>query len=257
MSRFAAPTLLAAAVACAASASFAEDASSGVLHRALDAYAAALEESDRDTRLAGFAEAERGFAAVIENGAHSAALYTNLGNAALQAEHRGAAVLAYRRALHLDADFPRALQNLDHVRTQLPAWVPRPAPAGLLDTFFFYRSLARDTRALAGSIAFALAGIALGLSIRHRAGQGPLAWRSRAVRAGMVGARGLGRVRRARRGDATRCRDGGRGAGALGRLDALGARVPPTRCRAEPRCRCSSSARHGCASGSRTAATPG
>lgn len=152
------------------------------ISRALDAYASALEESSRDARLASFEEAERGFAASIANGAHNAALYTNLGNAALQAEHTGAAVLAYHRALHLDANFPRALQNLEHVRTTLPTWVPRPEPAGVLDTFFFYRSFARDTRSFAGALSFALAGLCTGLAIRTRQGL----WRGAAVLCGFA-----------------------------------------------------------------------
>jgi len=152
------------------------------ISRALDAYASALEESSRDSRLASFEEAERGFAASIANGAHNAALYTNLGNAALQAEHTGTAVLAYHRALYLDATFPRALQNLEHVRTTLPAWVPRPEPAGVLDTFFFYRSFARDTRSFAGAFAFALAGLCAALAIRTRQGL----WRAAAVLCGFA-----------------------------------------------------------------------
>jgi hypothetical protein len=140
------------------------------LDQAIESYAAALEEGDRDARLAGFARAERLFANVVDSGAHSAALLTNLGNAALQAEHRGAAVLAYRRALALDADFPRALQNLEHVRTLLPGWVPRPEPAGLLDGFFVHRTFPRADRALAGSIAFAVGGLLIALSIRLRLG---------------------------------------------------------------------------------------
>lgn len=161
-------TLLLAAAAATATA---DDAvGKDTLARALDSYAASLEESDRDARLAGFAHAEGLFASVIESGAHSAALETNLGNAALQAEHRGRAVLAYRRALELDANFPRALQNLEHVRSLLPGWVPRPEPAGIFDTFFFYRALPRADRALAGSAAFALGGLLIGLSIRLRLG---------------------------------------------------------------------------------------
>jgi hypothetical protein len=140
---------------------------------ALSAYASALDERERDARLAGFADAERGFSAAIEAGAHNAALYTNLGNAALQAEHPGRAVLAYQRALYLDADSARALQNLEHVRTTLPPWVPTPEPEGAFDSFFLYRSLARDTRSLGGAIAFAIAGLCMALAIRT--GQG--AWR--------------------------------------------------------------------------------
>jgi len=136
------------------------------LSQALDAYARALEESDRDARLAGFGRAEQLFGNAVEAGGHNAALQTNLGNAALLAEDRGAAVLAYKRALRLDADFPRALQNLEHVRNLQPTWVPRPQPAGLFDSFFFYRAVPRADRALAAGVAFAVGGLLVGLSLR-------------------------------------------------------------------------------------------
>jgi len=140
------------------------------LNQALDTYATTLEETDRNARLAGFARAERLFANVVTSGAHNAPLQANLGNAALQAEHRGRAVLAYRRALEFDADFPRALQNLEHVRTLLPSWVPRPQPAGAFDTFLIYRTLPDADRAFAGSVAFALGGLLIALSIRWHQG---------------------------------------------------------------------------------------
>ena len=138
----------------------------GWLNQALDAYAVALEESERDARLAGFSRAERLFRNAVAAGGHNASLQTNLGNAALLAEDRGQAVLAYRRALALDADFPRALQNLEHLRGLLPSWVPRPQPAGLFDSFLFYRALPRSDRALAAGIAFAVGGLLIGLSVR-------------------------------------------------------------------------------------------
>jgi hypothetical protein len=54
------------------------------LERALGQYAQALEEPDRDKRIAAFAQAEYGFASVVAEGVENAALQTNLGNAALQ-----------------------------------------------------------------------------------------------------------------------------------------------------------------------------
>jgi len=189
-------TVLVAALQFALGAATADEELRDPLSQALDAYAASLEERDRDARLAGFARAERLFASVAESGAHSAALQTNLGSAALQAEHRGHAVLAYRRALELDSDFPRALQNLEHVRTLLPGWVPRPEPAGLLDTFFFYRALPRADRAIAAGGAFALGGLLIGLSIRLRQGalrgSGALALMAWALLAGSTCFDGLG-----------------------------------------------------------------
>ncbi len=141
------------------------------LEEALAIYTRALEEPQRGARLAGFARAERLFARVVASGSHTSDLYTNLGNAALQAEHTGRAVLAYRRALRLDADAPRALQNLEHVRRLLPEWVPRPEPAGVIDTFFFWhRTLPRSDRALAAALCFALACALLAGAIRTRNG---------------------------------------------------------------------------------------
>lgn len=164
MRQFALTLVLAALLAPGASAQ--EDEPDRWLRQALDAYALALEESERDARLAGFARAERLFRNAVAAGSHNASLQTNLANAALLAEDRGEAVLAYRRALALDADFPRALQNLEHVRGLLPSWVPRPQPAGLFDSFLFYRALPRSDRALAAGFAFAMGGLLIGLSIR-------------------------------------------------------------------------------------------
>lgn len=163
-------SLVVGVVALLAVSAAADDSRLEWLNHALETYAATLEESDRNARLAGFARAERLFASVVGSGAHNAALQANLGNAALQAEHRGRAVLAYRRALDLDADFPRALQNLEHVRTLLPSWLPRPQPAGAFDTFLIYRTLPDADRAFAGSVAFALGGLLIALSIRWHQG---------------------------------------------------------------------------------------
>jgi hypothetical protein len=76
-------------------------------------------------------------------------------------------VLAYRRALAIDANHSRAVQNLEYVRTLLPEWVPKPEPGGLLDSFFFWhKTLARSDRALGAAIAFAVGAILLAMAIR-------------------------------------------------------------------------------------------
>jgi hypothetical protein len=137
------------------------------LEGAIEAYTVALNTEDRDRRLEEFRRAERLFTRATEDGNAGAELYTNLGNAALQAEHLGPAVLAYRRALRLDPDHARATQNLAHARTLLPDWVPRPETGGLLDTFFFWhRTLSTTERSMGGAIAFALAALLLACSIR-------------------------------------------------------------------------------------------
>jgi tetratricopeptide (TPR) repeat protein len=141
-----------------------------LVSEAVAAYGEALGAADRGVRLEAFRRAERLFAKLGEDGAHNADLYTNLGNAALQAERPGQAVLAYRRALRLDPSHSRALQNLEHARALLPAWLPRPEPAGLLDSFFFWhRTLSRADRALVAALCFAAAGLLAAASIRFAA----------------------------------------------------------------------------------------
>jgi tetratricopeptide (TPR) repeat protein len=120
-----------------------------LIEEAVASYGRALDTADRDPRLEEF--------------------YTNLGNAALQAEHLGTAVLAYRRALAIDPDHPRAVQNLEHARSLLPEWVPKPTHHGLIDTFFvWHQTLARSDRALGGAGAFALAALLVACAIRFR-----------------------------------------------------------------------------------------
>jgi tetratricopeptide (TPR) repeat protein len=118
--------------------------------QAVETYTRALETGDRDARLAAFRQARRLFADVAAAGSQSPELYTNLGNAALQSEQLGQAVLAYRRALRLE-----------------PAWVPRPEPPGLLDSFFFWHhTLPASMRALLGALAFAVGALLLAASLR-------------------------------------------------------------------------------------------
>ena len=139
------------------------------LSAAVDSYTEGLNTEGRDPRLAQFRRSQRLFSSVAERGVDSADLYTNLGNAALQAEDLGTTVLAYRRALRLDADHPRALQNLDHARSLLPAWVPRPQPAGVFDSlFFWHRTVPAPVRELAAAACFALMSLAVAAGIRWR-----------------------------------------------------------------------------------------
>lgn len=147
------------------------------LAQALSEYARALEESDRDARLAQFARAEYGFATVVAAGAWNASLLTNLGNAALQAEHVGQAVLAYQRALRLDPDSATARQNLAHIRSLLPAWVPRPSASEGLEALFFYRRVPATVRAHFAAGSFVFAALCLAISVRRREG----AWRGLAI----------------------------------------------------------------------------
>jgi tetratricopeptide (TPR) repeat protein len=165
--RSAAALGLVAAIVGLAGTTSAQAPSSQLLEQAIASYGRGLDTAERALRLEEFRRAERLFARVAAEGAGNPDLYANLGNAALQADHLGTAVLAYRRALALDPAHPRAGQNLAHARTLLPAWVPKPQAAGLLDSFFFWhRTLSRSDRAFWAAVAFAVAGLLAAASIR-------------------------------------------------------------------------------------------
>jgi hypothetical protein len=133
---------------------------SSTLEQALEAYRAAQATSAAADRPAAFARAERLFAAAADRGA-SAELWTNVGTAALQAEHLGTAMLAYRRALALDPDHRRAQQNLVHARSLLPAWVPRPESGSFFDSLVAWQhAMSPAERRGAAALAF-LAGAAM------------------------------------------------------------------------------------------------
>ena len=140
------------------------------LERALADYDLAQGEAEHDARIAAFRRAERGFAALIGEGLATAALYTNLGNAALQAGDPGQAVLAYRRALALDPDAQAARQNLGHLRSRLPDWVPRPSERGRASALFVDRRIPASLRSVLAAGCFALA--ALGGVVASRRGGG-------------------------------------------------------------------------------------
>ncbi|MFN2424992.1 MAG: hypothetical protein ABR587_00945 [Candidatus Binatia bacterium] len=149
-----------AATVAAPAARGGEPAASGesTLEHALAAYRDAQETTAAADRPAAFARAERLFsAAASEDGTASARLWINVGTAALQAEHLGTAILAYRRALALDPDNRHAQQNLTHARTLLPTWVPRPEERGFLDSFLAWQhALSDGERRGAGAVVFFL-----------------------------------------------------------------------------------------------------
>lgn len=111
--------------------------------RAVQEYSAAMEETQPELKLQRFGIAEQLFRqateASIAAGNHpSAQLYLNLGNAALQARHVGAAIVAWRRVLELQPGNAAALQNLSSARATLPESVRRNEPDELSDTLFFW-----------------------------------------------------------------------------------------------------------------------
>ncbi len=152
------------------------------LERALADYEQAQREAEHDARIAGFRRAEQGFAALIAEGLATPALYTNLGNAALQAGDPGQAVLAYRRALALDPAAATARQNLAHLRARLPDWVPRPGEREGQDALLAYRRVPASLRALLAAGCFALAALAGVVASRRSGGL----WRGLALVSGLA-----------------------------------------------------------------------
>jgi hypothetical protein len=139
------------------------------LAQAIDVYEKAQAATDRDSRNREFARAAVLFEQTARATTATADLWANAGNAWLQSQSIGRAVLAYRRALAADPRHPRAQQNLTHARSLLPAWVPRRRSAGVFDTFFFWhRTLSRSDRAAIAAVAFLLTCICVGVALGWR-----------------------------------------------------------------------------------------
>lgn len=130
---------------------------------ALDAYAAAMEETDSDRRRQEFQQAEQLFRQVIEGSENqppvkNVDLFVNLGNAAIQCERIGPAIAAYREALELDPGNSKARQNLDYARSMLPDWIRPEVQTGFADSFFFWTETVSPERiSLTAAISFAIA----------------------------------------------------------------------------------------------------
>jgi tetratricopeptide (TPR) repeat protein len=149
----------------------AASSATSTLDQALAAYRSAQETSVAADRPAAFARAERLFSAAAAEGPASAELWTNIGTSALQADHLGTAVLAYRRALALDPDNRHAQQNLAHARTLLPSWVPRHEGGGFLDGFLAWQhAMSAGERRGAGALAFFVALAMLGAAFATGSG---------------------------------------------------------------------------------------
>jgi hypothetical protein len=141
-----------------------------LLEEAIAIYRQAMDADNQEVRMAGFQRAFRLFREAVQEGNRkNPDLYLNTGNAALLSAQRGAAILWYRRALAVDPTHARARQNLEHARSQLPTWVPRPQSESMLDTFLGWgHVLSPGRRARVAAICFAAAAVLFAASIRYR-----------------------------------------------------------------------------------------
>lgn len=115
-----------------------------LLSRGIQQYEAAMAATDRNARIAGFRTAEQLFRQSIDEmaqDARGAAVYVNLGNAALQAEHVGPAIWAFRRALRCDPANLQAQQNLQFARSLIPQVFQRDQTTDMVTTLFFWNQM--------------------------------------------------------------------------------------------------------------------
>lgn len=122
------------------------------------AYQEAMELTTNATaRKAAFARAEIALGEAVRATPDRPELLTDWGNAALGAGDVATAVLAYRRALALDATNPRARHNLAWLRSRT-ADAFRPASGGgATETLLFFHAWPRARKLIVGAAAFAFA----------------------------------------------------------------------------------------------------
>jgi hypothetical protein len=125
--------------------------------RAVYREALAINAPGSSEKLSRFAEASKVFGEIVAGRPGAPEFLVDWGNASLGAREVGWAVLAYRRALHLDRGVSRARRNLTWVRGSLGDW-PTVETGGAIDSLlFWHRSWNVTSRHLAAAICFALA----------------------------------------------------------------------------------------------------
>ncbi len=151
--------------------------------QAIEEYSSAIELTDRDQRLQAFARAEQLFRQLIATQLDAgqpvtAELSVNLGNSALQAEHLGYAIIAYRQALKADPRHEQARQNLQFARSAVPEMYRTDASNQFVDTLFFWNALLSvQAISLLSGLFFLLAMVCVSLSFVGKTGW----WRAAAL----------------------------------------------------------------------------
>ena len=164
--------LLAATLTLAIPTRAAADDFTPMVQLAITTYRAALDEPERNARLDRFSKAAQLFrqAAQLQvtesDQLPSASLWTNAGNASLQAEDLGHAILAYRRALEIDPANSVAQTNLRIARQQLPQHLQPQRDTSIWSTLFFWNEIFAGRAATWAACCFAIAAIFWAISIR-------------------------------------------------------------------------------------------
>ncbi len=136
----------------------AHDARAASLDDGRAAYQEAMElTSNATSRKAAFARAEIALGEAARSTPDRPELLADWGNAALGAGDVATAVLAYRRALALDAGNPRARQNLAWLRSRQPDAFRPAIRTGATDTLLFFHHWPTARKMIVGAAAFAVA----------------------------------------------------------------------------------------------------
>lgn len=141
------------------------------LEQARGIYAQAMSSEDRAQRLDGFKKAALIFKALATEHPEAAGIVVDWGNAALQAQDLGQAVLAYRRALALEPQNSQAQKNLHFIRFQILNMKGDELEGhnALSTVFFLNDSLSVGVRRLLAAVFFALGVLLIFPWVRSRA----------------------------------------------------------------------------------------
>ncbi len=113
---------------------------------------------DRDRRTQAFIRAEAMYRKLATQHPDRPELLTDWGNAALQSQQLGVAVLAYRRALHIDRSNDRAQKNMTWLQSREPDWIVFDQASKMTESlFFWHHRLSLSLRHLLAALGLALA----------------------------------------------------------------------------------------------------
>ncbi len=141
------------------------------IEQAVAAYNEAIASTNRNERIQKFEIAEQLFRQIIEgdpssDGVDNPSLLVNMGNAAVQAERIGPAIVAFRQALNLAPEHKQAKQNLYFARSQVPDWIQATDETGIMETLFFWKTwLSKNQINFFASLMFLVAAILVAIGI--------------------------------------------------------------------------------------------
>lgn len=144
-----------------------------ILRESLDAYDQALQQRDQSTvdPTGMFRKAARGFEAVLADGVSNGYLQYNLGNAYLQLDEIGKAILHYRRAARLIHADEQLQANLSFARSLRRNQIQASGEKQLWETMFFWHyETSTNVRMAVGLLAYGAFWLLLSFRIFQKRG---------------------------------------------------------------------------------------